>query len=210
MQTANGLVILSPENQQFKYGVTPAEALILYRLHKVYANGTPLGDFYVQPGEALTIEVAARPAEEEWYNAATGKTVPAKPAVPAVTHARTCAEEIARLKKKYTGNLTENGQTLTAFAATFGTAANIRLPETFAEIEELIGGTPEHPIFKHDQQHARDAAIHARANELATKLRAELCDLAIGFKLKVHAQDTKEAIIAAIIEAEGKEEKLNC
>ena len=47
MQIANGLVILSPENQQFKYGVTPAEALILYRLHKVYANGTPLGDFFI-------------------------------------------------------------------------------------------------------------------------------------------------------------------
>lgn len=204
MQIANGLVILSPENQQFKYGVTPAEALILYRLHKVYANGTPLGDFFIQPGEALTVEVEGRPAEEEYFNAVTGKQVPAKPAVPPVTHKRTQAEEIARLKKKYTGNITEAGQLQTAFVATFGSGANVRLPETFAEIEEAVGGTAAQPIFQSDSEQARVNALHARANELSAKLRSDLCDLAIALKLKVHAQDSKEAIIAAIIEAENK------
>lgn len=204
MQIANGLVILSPENQQFKYGITPGEALVLYRLHKVYANGTPLGDFFIQPGEAVTVETEGRPAEEEYFNPVTGKTVPAKPAVPAVTHPRTQAEEIARLKRKYTGNLTEGGQTHTAFAATFGTGANVRLPETFAEIEEMIGGTREHPIFQSDAAQARMTARAARAHELASRLRSDLCDLAIGLKLKVHSQDTKECLIAAILEAENE------
>lgn len=204
MQIANGLVILSPENQQFKYGVTPAEALILYRLHKVYANGTPLGDFFIQPGEALTVDAEGKPAEEEYFNQVTGRHVPAKPAVPAVTHKRTQAEEIARLKKKYTGNITEGGQNVTAFVATFGSGMVISLPETFAEIERAIGGTPEHPLFKQDHEQARTTALTARANELASRLRADLCDLAIGLKLKVHAQDAKESIIAAIIDAENK------
>ena len=204
MQIANGLVILSPENQQFKYGVTPAEALILYRLHKVYANGTPLGDFFIQPGEALTVDVEGKPAEEEYFNQATGRHVPARPTVPAVTHQRTQAEEIARLKKKYTGNLTDGGQTQTAFVATFGAGLVTTLPETFAEIERAIGGTAEHPIFKLDKDQARTTALTARANELASKLRSDLCDMAIGLKLKVHAQDGKESIIAAIIDAENK------
>jgi hypothetical protein len=203
MQTANGTVILSPENQQFKYGITPGEALILYKLHKVYANGTPLGDFFVQPGEAQTIEKEGKPAEEEYYNPATGKAIPAKAAVEPVTHKRTQTEEIARLKRKYTGNITENGVSLTAFIATFGSGAGVRLPETFAEIEEFIGGTPDHPIFRAEEGQAKVLSQRARANELAPKLRADLCDLAIKLKLRVHAQDSKESIIQAIIAAES-------
>ena len=204
MQTANGTVILSPENQQFKYGITPGEALILYKLHKVYANGTPLGDFFIQPGEAQTIDKEGKPAEEEYYNPATGKAIPAKAAVEPITHKRTQAEEITRLKRKYTGNITENGASVTAFVSTFGTGAGVRLPETFAEIEEFIGGTPDHPIFRADGGQAKVATQRARGNELAGKLRADLCDLAIKLKLRVHAQDSKEAIIQAIVAAEAE------
>src|ERR1700739_367099 len=102
MQIADGLVILSPENQQHKRGITPAEALILYKLHRQNANGTPLGPFYIQPGEAQTVDKKAIPAEEEYFNPNTGRTVSKKAAVPAVTHTRTIGEEVARLKRKYT------------------------------------------------------------------------------------------------------------
>jgi hypothetical protein len=199
MQIANGTVILSPENQQFKYGFTPAEAMILYEMHRVYSNGTPLGDCYIQDGEALTIDSEGRPAEDEDYNPLSGKTRPPRPAVPAVTHKRTQAEEIQRLKKFYTGNITKNGVTSSAFIATFGQGVGIHLPETFAEIEEAIG-----VVFKKQPAASpEEKKLVSRKTELLGKLRADLCEVAVGLKLKVHAQDTKEAIVDAIIAAES-------
>jgi len=139
MQIANGMVILSPENHQFKYDLTPAEVLILHRMHRQYANGTPLADFTIQPGYAVTIERDGIAAEDEYFNQNSGRTIPAKPAIPPVKHKRTQAEEIARLKRKYTGNMSVDGAAKNAFEATFGGAIGIRLPETFDEIEEIVG-----------------------------------------------------------------------
>src|SRR5690242_13521736 len=102
-QIANGTVILSPENHQYRYGITPPEALILKELHFQFSNGSPLGqDFIIQPGEAVTIEAEAKPAEEAFFDQHRGRHIEAKAAVPAKTHPRTNAEEIQRLRRKYT------------------------------------------------------------------------------------------------------------
>jgi hypothetical protein len=203
MQIANGMVILSPENQQFKYGVTPAEAVILYKMHNAYANGTPLGDFYIQEGEAQTIDVPEKAAQEEERNLLTGKITPAKEAVPAATHKRTQGEEIARLKKIYTGIIQDDGVAKTAFVGTFGSAVGVRIPETFAEIEDVV-----HITFKTQPKATKaESEANNRKNELLSKLRTELCEIAGGLKLKIHAQDTKEAIVGAIIEAEKETPK---
>lgn len=199
MQRANGTVIISPENQQFRYDVTPAEALLLYQLHRVYANGTPLGDdFVIQDGPALTIDAEAKPAEEGYFDQHRGKHIDGKDAVPAKAHERTNAEEIARLKKKYTGNLTVNGQSMPAFSAVFGNSPGVQLPKTFAEISEAIG------VHFHEAEPAEASADRKRAFELGKKPRPELCEIAVGLKLKVSAADSKDFIVAAIINCENK------
>ena len=201
MQLANGLVILSPENQQFKHDVTPGEALILYKLHRVYANGTPLGEFFIQPGDALTIDAEARPGEEAYFDAHRGRHIEAKPPVAAVTHVRTQAEEIARLKRKYTGNITENGSAQTAFVATFGSGMGVRLPETFEEIEQAVG----HLFHKQGNQAPVPTEVQSRKLELLGKMRSDLAVLAVDeYKLKVHKDDSKEAIVNGILDAEEK------
>jgi hypothetical protein len=193
MQIANGTVILCPENHQFKHGVTPAEALILFKMHRQNANGSPIGEFFIQPGEAQTVEVAEKPATEREWNQNTGLHTEGKPAVPAVTHKRTNAEEVARLKKKYTGVIDAQP----AFIATFGGAAGVRLPETFAELEEI-----GHLFKEQAAPSAGDKVVLTRKLELLGKTRAALCDMAIPLSIKVHSQDSKESIVNAIVEAE--------
>lgn len=203
-QTANGIVILSPENHQHKTGLTPPEVLILHNLHREYANGSPLGDFFVQKGEAVTIDEPGKAAEEEYYNPSTGKTVPAKPAVAPKSHPRTNAEEVARLKRKYTGNITVGGVATPAFIAVFGSALTVKLPTTFAEIEEAVG------ITFHEQPAAGDALVTREINERKDSLlkltRPDVAAISVGMKIKVHAQDTKETIVMRIVEAEQEAE----
>lgn len=197
MQIANGMVILSPENQQYKYGVTPAEALILYKTHRLYSNGTPLGDLFIQEGDAITVDADEKPGEEAYFDQHRGKHVDAKPATPAVTHKRTNAEEVARLKRKYTGTIDKQ----TTFVATFGNAVGVKLPETFAEIEEITG----HIFHKPGVTLAEPSEVVSRKMHLLTKMRADLCVIAVDeHKIKVHSQDTKESIAQAILDAEAK------
>lgn len=199
-QIANGILILSLENHQMKYGLTPAEVLLLHHMHRTNANGSPLGDWFIQKGEALTIDQEGKPAEEAYFNQHAGKHIDAREAVPAKTHARTNNEEIARLRKKYTGNITQGGVAKPAFEAVFGSAAAIQLPRTFAEIEEVVG------IHFRDQPEGEDAGVtrevNSRREDLLRLGRADVAAIAGGMKLMVHHQDTKEQIIASIIEAE--------
>ena len=199
MQIANGLVILCPENQQYLRDVTPAEALILFALHKVNANGSPLGDFYIQPGEAVTIDVPEKAAVEQSTNLLTGRVTPAQDAVPAKTHPRTNAEEIGRLKKKYTGMVTDptTRTSVTAFVAAFGNAASPRLPERFDELEGI-----GHLFKEQSAPTAAQSAGEARALELGKLTRAKLCDIAAPLGIKLHPSDNKEQIINAIVEIE--------
>lgn len=200
MQIANGLLILSPENQQHKIGFTPAEVLINYHLHKTYANGSPLGDWFIQKGEALTEDAPSKAAEEAYFNQNAGKHIEAKPAIEAKTHKRTNAEEIARLKKKYTGNITRDGVARPAFEAVFGGGAGIKLPETFDEIEADV------LIKFHEQPSEGETVVtrevNTRKSDLMGKLRHDVCEIAGALGLKVHHEDTKEAIVNAILAQE--------
>jgi hypothetical protein len=54
MQTASVLVILSPENQQHKHGITPAEALLLRKLFFTNSQGAPLQQLIVNGGVTRT------------------------------------------------------------------------------------------------------------------------------------------------------------
>lgn len=200
MQTANGMVILSPENHQFKHDVTPAEAMILHNLHKQYANGTPLGDFVINQDEAVTVDAEGKPAEEAYFNQNSGRHVEARPEIPAKTHTRTQAEEIARLKKKYTGNITVDGVAKPAFEATFGTALAVRLPETFEEIAPIVG---DH--FRKADEESVYADDAKRTLELEKLSRPELTEIALrDHGITCHAADSKSYIVAAIINAENK------
>jgi len=194
MQIAKGIVVMHAASQQTVYGVTPPEVLILHMMHFKESNGSPLKDFVVLPGEAVTVDFDGKIAEPEYFHQGTGKTIPAKPAVPAVTHKRTNREEIERLKRKYTGNIERK----TAFAAAFGDAKVITLPDTFEEIVELVGIS--FPKAKAESLNPSEAELH-RA-ELAALKRPELVKIALSFKLQVSPKDSVEAIVDAIITEE--------
>ena len=131
----------------------------------------------------------------------SGTIKPAREAIPAVTHKRTQQEEIARLKKKFTGLIAgEDGRPQTAFIATFGSAAGVRLPETFEEIQEIVGIQ-----FRSQAEESAVSANRERTQELAKKSRPEIAQMAIAeFGLQVHPADSKEFIIAAIINEQNK------
>jgi hypothetical protein len=199
MQIANGIVVLHVHSQLPVSGATPAEVLILHAMHFKESNGSPLKDFFVQPGEAQTVEFEAKLAEPEYFHQGTGKTVPAVPAVPARTHQRTNREEIDRLKRKYTGVI--EGKPV--FNAVFGDAKIITLPETFAEISGDVG--IEFP-GQTEKIEPPDAAGLRRAELMAMK-RHELVREALNLKLQVAPADSSEAIADGIIDAEKAQAK---
>jgi len=203
MEIAKGSVRLSVENVQWKQGITPAEALILHRLHFKNANGSPLGNDFKVYGHAVTVDEPAKAGEPEWFNQHSGKVVPARPPVPEVSHKRTQREEISRLKRKYTGSVKEGGRTLPVFEAVFGTASTVRLPETFDEIEDAVG--QEFPPLQ-DETPALTEEDHYRI-ELAGKGRAEIVKTALEHKLKVDPADESATIVAAIMEARADRKK---
>lgn len=127
----------------------------------------------------------------------------AVPAVPAKAHKRTNAEEVDRLKRKYTGLITQNGQAKTAFTAVFGDAIGIQLPQSFADIVEVTGHAAFHPADVKPAEDNSDTAMRRR--ELQAMKRPELCALAVDtYKLKVKVADSNDDIIDGILEAEAK------
>ena len=134
MQIAKVLIVCSQQSKQFREGITPAEALLLRKLHFKESNGSPLEQLEVI-GEARTIDVPFKRGEAAYFNQNAGRHIDATPATPEQSHPRTNAEEIARLKHKYTGII----EGKSAFEATFGNGAMLRLPETFKEIEADLG-----------------------------------------------------------------------
>lgn len=101
MEIAQGSVRRNPHSVDVKRDLTPAECLLIHAIHFKNAQGSPLGDDFAVYGEAITIESPSKPAEDETFNAITGHRTPGTPAIPAKTHKRTNAEEVARLKKKF-------------------------------------------------------------------------------------------------------------
>lgn len=201
MQIANGIVVCHVHNQIAVRDVTPAEVLILSAMHFKESNGSPLKDFTVQPGEALTVDFEEKLPQPGYFNVNIGKQIPDVPGVPARTHKRTNAEEIARLKKKYTGTIRlDDGSNKPGFEAVFGSNRIITLPQTFAEIAEIVG--IEFPKAS-DSDDSGPTEAQMRREELMGMKRHELAEIAIKeHKLKVAPSDTVEAIVDAIIESE--------
>jgi non-ribosomal peptide synthetase component E (peptide arylation enzyme) len=158
MQIANGKVTTSPEFTHVTQGITPAEALIIKKMHNQYSNGAPLRDLVVV-GEATEVDQYGKPLLIQ-----TTKTVPKKITVKVKgkdvevdseesvteytpsTKPRTNTEEANRLRRKYTGNVTvDGGRTVPAFQATFGDATIPNFPQTFEEIREIIGNVFTNP-----------------------------------------------------------------
>lgn len=133
MELAKCTLVITPENQQVVYDLTPADALILHTLHFKEAKGVPLKDIVIT-GEAMTEVTAARPALPPEFDLDHHMIRPAQRGVPATYRPRTQAEERALLQRFYTGAL--DGKPV--FKALFPSPVE-KLPETFAEIADAIG-----------------------------------------------------------------------
>lgn len=151
MQIANGYVTTCPENKHFMRDITPAEALILKKLHNQYSNGTPLSGLIIT-GEATEVDQFGKPLQIAKREAFSRAIVRMENGTPVVTNVpdfqttytpsdkpRTQSEEANRIRRKYTGNVTENGKTVSAWESAFGGGAMPRMPETFDEIRHVIG-----------------------------------------------------------------------
>jgi hypothetical protein len=155
MQIANGFVTTCPEISHYVYGITPAEAVILKTMHQAYSNGTPLKQLVIV-GEATEVDQYGKPLmigeKKPFKRIIASMDSDGNPTMKPVadfemsytpsTKPRTQAEEMNRLRRKYIGNVTVNGKTISAWEAAFGNGSMIHLPETFEEVLHVIG-----PVF---------------------------------------------------------------
>lgn len=139
MEIANGIVRLGKQTEIAKYNMTPAEAVICFKLHEGNAKGNPLADgggqstFTVQPGQAMQ-QVGSKRAKA-MRSGPDGDEVEVDISIPTLRE-RTMEEEIQRLKKTYIGSIRVPGQkaSVPILEACFpGVVKN--LPETFEEVE---------------------------------------------------------------------------
>lgn len=202
MEIATGTIRRNPHSIDVKRELTPAEVLLLATIHHKNSQGSPLGDDWAVTGEAITVEVPSIPAEDESFNPQTGKTTPAKPAVPAKTHKRTNAEEVARLRKKYVNARVrlENGTEAEAFSSVFP-GIMPKLPQTFDEIEEAVG--KQFPPLSDAPKPISDAKAYRTL--LLDKPRHALVTMALKLKLKIEVADDNTTIVDKIIAAENAE-----
>lgn len=199
MEIAQGSIRRNPHSVNVKRDLTPAEVLILHAVHFKNAQGSPLGADFAVYGEAITVDVPAKPAEDATFNQITGHRTEAAPAVPAKTHRRTNAEEVARLKKVYANARVrqDDGSDLGAFVAIFGSSLMPKLPQTFDEIEEAVGIT--FPPLSEAKPAESEAAAYRAA--LLVKPRHEIVKLALEAKLQVGVADDNATIVDRLIAA---------
>ena len=116
--------------------------------------------------------------------------------MPPQTHPRTDREEIERLKRKYVAPIPHVKGSKPAYTQLFGESPVTRLPQTFAEVLPQLGIAEILPP---------DAEItdNPEAGDLADLTRAELVTMAVGLKLTVKPSETKDALIARIVEAKA-------
>lgn len=202
MEIAQGSIRRNPHSIDFKRDLTPAEVLLLATIHHKNAQGSPLGDDWAVYGEAITVESPSKPAEDKTFNSVTGETTEARPAVPAKTHKRTNAEEVARLRKKFANARVrlDNGSEAEAFSAVFP-GVMPKLPQTFDEIEDAVGKQFP-PLSAPDKV---DSEAVAYRNLLLAKPRHALVTMALKLKLKVEVADDNTTIVDRIIAAECAE-----
>ena len=202
-QLAKFSLTLHPASIQFMRDVTPPELMILQQLHFKESSGSPIGaDLQLQSNTAVTVDVDEKPFEPEYFHSGTGKIVPAKPVIPAVTHTRTNREEIARLSKKYKCPVPHNPGSKNVFIELFGSSPAVNLPQTFDEVLPSMNlideATGKGLILPADVIVAADPM----ADDLNKLLRHELVTKAAALKLTVRQTDSKEMLIGKIVAAE--------
>jgi hypothetical protein len=198
MQTCKFTLTLNPASSIHLRGVTPAELVCLHALHFKESAGSPIGaDLQLEPGEALTVDVPGKAGEGEYFHTGTGKQVLAKEPIPAITHARTDKEEIERLKRKYNSKPPHIKNAPVVFEHAFGAGSMVRIPHTFDEVLERLGiGS----ILPEDHEFVDTASVAG----LLKLSRFELANEALTLKLKVKPSDSKEQIVANILDARAK------
>ena len=151
MQIANGFVTTCPENTYYLYGITPAEAVILKKMHNQYSNGSPLKQLEIV-GEATEVDSFGKPlmiGERKPFKRLVAKMENGSAVMSEVpdfemqytpsTKPRTNEEEVNRLRRKYVGNVAINGRNMPAWEAAFGVGELVQLPKTFEEVRHIIG-----------------------------------------------------------------------
>jgi len=200
MQIANGLVVVNGGHTQPKYDVTPAECVILHKLHLNGAKGVPLKDFVILDGEA-TEQVGKKKETVKRRNLA-GEEVNAEIDVP-ILRTRTAQEELSRLRRAYPGTVKgEDGKSAPVVNVCFPGAVK-RLPERFDELEGQLLGV-ERGFFKRGETKAVNTdnpELAAKRAELMEHSRAELIELAEGLKLTIDGSDKKSDIVTKILGA---------
>lgn len=197
-QTAKLSLTTAPHNTIVLRGVTPPELFLLRELHHRESNGSPIGsDLQLEEGEAVTIDEPEKAAEPEYFHTGSGKGVPAKPFVPAVTHVRTQREEIERLRKKYHCGIPHIPGSKMVFNETFGAGSNVELPEKFSVVCDRLG--LDNPI-----PFGQSPKVNFEVEDLGKKSRADLVLDAVALGIKVSQTDSIHSLIGKIVVTKSK------
>lgn len=199
MQIAKGIVIAGKDLEIPKTNVTPAEALVLHKLFYQNAQGRPLRDFEILPGEAVT-ETGHRKEKVRRKNL-EGVEVEAEISVP-ITRPRTAQEEIARLRRAYPGTVKdESGKSAPVVNVCFPGQIK-HLPMTFEELEGNVTGI-EPGFFKRLETSAPEPESPAidedKFAELMERGVEELRELAKGMGLEIGPKEKKAGIAKKIL-----------
>lgn len=215
MQIANGIVIVAAGNhEQPVYGITPAEAVILHKLHFANAKGNPLKDIIILSGQSATTQVGSK-REKVMRPNLEGEQKEVEINVP-ILKPRTDAEELHRLKRAYYGTVKgADGKSAPVVNVCFpGTV--IVLPKTFKELEGQLEGVSE-GFFKEQEAvkvlppprgegesgeaGTTAAELEAKRKDLMKNTVPELKELAKGMEVKLEEGDTKPVIVEKILAA---------
>lgn len=199
MEIANGLVVLSKDHTQPKYEVTPAEAIVLHKLHLAGSKGIPLQDFVVLDGEAVTV-IGKKKVKVKRKNL-EGNEIEVEVDEP-ITRKRTGPEELARLKRLYPGTVKgEDGKSAPVCNVCFPGAVK-RLPETFAELEGELLGINEGFFKRTSAPEGKKPPEGAdKRGELMALSKPQLVDMAQKLELTVEPAAKKAEIVEMILKA---------
>ena len=158
--------------------MSPAQVLIYFKLHFNSAQGQPLSGLQLEPGDKETTYT-------EHGVIKTRKT--------------TNSEEVQFLRKEISGVI----KGVRAFESVFGTSLAIKLPETFEEIQEVLGDVKVAPVPK-DEKDVKVAEVPdpkaPHVEEWTKANQEELVELSTQYK----KTDEQKARLKELTEAKAK------
>lgn len=209
MQTANIVAVVDKFLEVPKYDVTPAEVVVLHRLHFKGSGGQPFKNFQILPDLAATKVGSKR--EPGTRKNAEGKDVPVEITVD-ITRVRTAKEEVDRLRRAYPGTVKDPATkaTVTVVEACFPGQIK-RLPLTFEELDGELAGMPA-GFFTEAAAEAVKAPTNGKAPAESDAKRIELMgmkaedlkDMAAKLEIDV-APNARKADIVNLLLAKSNE-----